>query len=290
MANNPPAPPPESDKPAETDSKKAENATAIGPIAISIEVPVAPNHQAKASQRQGWWSRCFYHIKQNGLGVISAVTAIVAAIYAYKQADVADKALNLGQRAFVHLEGIDESIADNWVIDVESNPKITVWNAPRNEGKMIHSKFSLTNSGNTPTKALQIMLHCQLVGPPFGQAIKDPFDLLKWDDAVVIHRSIGAHHTIGVSGDRCDFKNSDVLLNAQMTIVPVFLIGDVKYEDWIKPGITHRTQFAHRLIVHEVGTMPGFEGMGVTTEPIGKHNCTDEDCPADKLTFRFLPG
>jgi len=172
----------------------------------------------------------------------------------YKQADIAEKALVIGQRAFVHLENIDLSALDNWVSESESGGRVTVFNVPRNMGKMIRSKFSFTNAGNTPTKALQIMIHCQLVSA--DRRINDPFDLLKWDDTKVIHRSIGAKQTIVVSNDSCDFKNNDVLLNAQMRVVPVFLAGELTYQDWAEPGPIHRTQFGHRLVVNDYRWQP----------------------------------
>jgi hypothetical protein len=84
---------------------------------------------------------------------------------------------------------------------------------------------------------------------------------------------------IPITNDSCDFKNSDVLLNAQEGAVPVFLTGEIIYQDWIEPGIVHKTQFAHRLIVNDYGHDDKFTGMNVTTEPIGAHNCTDDDCP-----------
>ena len=142
---------------------------------------------------------------------------------------------------------------------------------------MIRSKFSFTNAGNTQTKSLQIMIHCQLVSA--DRRINDPFDLLKWDDAKIIRRSIGAKQTIVVSNDSCDFKNNDALLNAQMRVVPIFLTGELIYQDWAEPGPVHRTQFGHRLVVNDHGRDNDFTGMSVTTEPVGKHNCTDDDCP-----------
>jgi hypothetical protein len=218
----------------------------------------------------------------NGMPILVSILALIvsaiAAMYASKQADIAQTALVLGQRAFVHLERINESVADNWVSETESNGKITLFNIPQNRGKMIRSKFSFTNAGNTPTKTLQIMIYCQLAAPQ--TRLGGPFDLLKWDDAKVVRRSIGAKQTISVSTDTCDFKNPDVLLNAQMQIVPVFLLGYLKYEDWVdQKRPLHRTQFAHRLIVNYAGRGDAFEDMNVTTQPVGKHNCTDDDCP-----------
>jgi hypothetical protein len=278
MPDNPPAPAPKSDKPREANSEKADDFGPIGPVA-TVESLVAPNHQAHAEKSQSWGQIPFAYLKQNSVGLVSGIAAVVAAVYTFVQANISEKALLIGQRAFVHLEGIDHSIADNWDIHIESNGALTLFNAPRNLGKMVRTTFRMTNAGNTPTRNIQVMLHCQLVAHQQVGSLNDPFTLLKWNEADVVRRSIGAHQTLSFTQASCDFKNSDVLLNAQMMIVPVFLIGDVKYEDWIEPGITHHTQFAHRLVVHEVGTMPGFEGMDVTTEPVGKHNCTDEDCP-----------
>jgi len=242
------------------------------------EANAAPqDHRSKGHRVQSCWNRSRVYFSNNGMPILALIVSAIAAIYTYKQADIAQTALVLGQRAFVHLEGIDESVADNWVSETESNGKITVFNIPQNRGKMIRSKFSFTNGGNTPTKMLQIMIYCQLVAPQ--TRLGDPFYLLKWDDAKVVRRSIGAKQTISVSIDTCDFKNSDVLLNAQMQIVPVFLLGYVKYEDWVdQKRPLHRTQFAHRLIVNYAGRGDAFEDMNVTTQPVGKHNCTDDDC------------
>jgi hypothetical protein len=222
------------------------------------------------------WDRFAELMLAAAIAIATAVNVGVAFFQWRAANEIASKAFVSGQRAFVHLEGIDESIADNWEIETQG---YGVWNAPKNLGKMIHSKFRLTNAGSTPTKNLQAVLHCELVAPQRVTSIRDPFMLLKWNDAEIIKHSIGAHQTVAVSSEGCDFKNPDVLLNAQMQIVPVFLIGYVKYEDWVEPGRIHKTQFAHRLIVHETGKMPGFEGMDIETEPVGSHNCTDEDCP-----------
>jgi hypothetical protein len=218
------------------------------------------------------------YFRHNGLSIFALVASGVAAIYTYKQADIAQKSLVIGQRAFVHLESIELHAIENWVSDTETDGGVIIFNAPRNAGKMIRSTFSFTNAGNTPTKALQVMIHCEKVSFQ-KKEIGDAFELLEWDESKVIRRSIGAKQTISVSNDSCDLKNPDVLLNAKMRIVPVFLIGEVKYEDWIDPGVLHRTQFAHRLVVNDFGHDNGFEGMSVTTEPIGRHNCTDDDCP-----------
>jgi hypothetical protein len=206
---------------------------------------------------------------------VALIASAVAAGFTGWQAFIANHALLAGQRAFVHLESIVQRVDDNWVSNSECNSAVCIYNVPRNEGKMIRSKFSFTNAGNTPTKNAQIFITCKLAG--VGTKIEDPFMFLKRD--YVTKRSIGAHQTIDISDvDSCNFKNNDVLLNAQMHVVPVFLVGEVTYEDWIRPRITHRTQFAHQLVVNNMGSND-FAGMDVTTVPVGKHNCTDDDCP-----------
>ncbi len=238
---------------------------------------VSNDHARETQQEQSRWQLIRPYFRDQTLSIFSLIVSVFAAIYAYQQAKIAQQALVIGQRAFVHLENIDHSIVDNWVSELETNGKLMVFNAPRNIGKMIRSKFLFTNAGNTPTKSLQIMIHCDLVGP--SRQIDDPFDLLKWNDAKVILRSIGAKQTIAVSNDSCDFKNNDVLLNAQMRVVRVLLAGELTYQDWADPGPIHRTEFGHQLVVNDPGRGNDFTGMSVTTEPIGKHNCTDSDCP-----------
>jgi hypothetical protein len=85
------------------------------------------------------------------LTALSAFGALIASAFAAGftgwQASIANHALDAGQRAFVHLESIEQRIADNWVSGSDCNSTVCVYNVPKNEGKMIRSKFSFTNAG-----------------------------------------------------------------------------------------------------------------------------------------------
>jgi hypothetical protein len=215
------------------------------------------------------------------LGIFTLLLVIVAALQwgTLERTDqTLKRTLLISERAFVHLDDVAITAADNWVSDSECDKAgHCVFNVPRNMGKMIHSEFLFTNSGNTPARHAKIMIECREVG--FAEKRPaDPFDWLKWDDSKVIKRSIGAKQQISVSLDDCDFKNGDVLLNAQMRIVLVFLYGEFIYQDWIDSSLQHTTQFARQLVVHAAGTDANFTGMSVSTIPIGNHNCTDDDC------------
>jgi hypothetical protein len=113
----------------------------------------------------------------------------------------------------------------------------------------------------------------------------DPFSLFKKDDVEFVETSIGAKQTIRISPEKCEIKDDDTLLNAQMHIVRRFLLGDITYEDWVEPGKVHETRFAHELIVKQLGDPKaspannGLTGAILTSVPIGRNNCTDDDCP-----------
>lgn len=227
----------------------------------------------------GRWTRIL-GISTIVLAVATAISVVVAGFSAYYLSTTDEsihKTLIIGQRAFVHLEGISFEAADNWVTHRECNGALCVYNVPRNEGKMIRSKFSITNAGNTPTKHLRMMISCQTI--QHETQLKDAFDLLKWDDWKVIERSIGAKQTVTLSIDECNFKGMTALLDKQMRVVRAFLLGEIDYEDWAAPGHPHRTRFAHEMVVTSAGKEPDFQGFGAETMPVGRNNCTDEDCP-----------
>ena len=69
--------------------------------------------------------------------------------------------------------------------------------------------------------------------------------------------------------------SDDDLLNASMTIVPRFLIGEFRYEDGLTPGVDRVTQFARQLLAFKIHGKGVFDGL---TIPVGGHNCSDKDC------------
>jgi hypothetical protein len=227
------------------------------------------------------WKQVGPFFKREGVGLLSFAAAAAAAAYTYRQADIANEALLIGQRAFVQFDGVDASIAENWESHSERDAKMTFYDPPKDLGKMVHFKFRLTNSGNTPTKTMRIGLRCFAYPALMIEKRDDPFDFFHWEEQRPVIRSLGAHQTIEVSNGSCDITHQETLKLAQMQMIPFLLFGYIKYEDWVEPGKVHRTQFALKLIVQNVGDARTFDGVSVETEPVGRHNCTDQDCDGD---------
>lgn len=111
---------------------------------------------------------------------------------------------------------------------------------------------------------------------PFKPDASDPFHLLPKDTPVQLG-SLGARQSLDYAGERCDIRGTDALLNAQMGITKIFLIGTIEYGDWIDLNADHKTHFAKILVVRQAGD-DKFSGANVETQTVGNQNCTDEDC------------
>jgi hypothetical protein len=219
--------------------------------------------------------------KENREGLREKVTlgfVILTTVGVFWQARILDRSddamhttLYLGQRAFVHLDKIEISTVPSLLFSAETKGN-TVIKDVRNAGKMLRSTFYVTNAGNTPTKEAIIKVRCG-----FAAKLKDPYELLRDGEVEAIRTSIGAKQTIAFSVDTCDFANHAI--NYQMRQDPIFLAGEIVYRDYVRPEIVHRTQFGHLLVRSDLGEEGDFTTMTVTTAPIGRHNCTDQDCP-----------
>jgi hypothetical protein len=152
------------------------------------------------------------------------------------------------------------------------NADCCLWNVPTKMGKAAVAKFFITNSGNTSTERLQVLIGCYQNGP--GPRPPEPFSLFKWDDQRAVSYVIGPKQTIEVMA--CEFMQGE-LFNAQMGIIRHYLIGEVDYHDMVEPSRLRITRFVHQLIVLNPGT-DNLDGVSLVTVAQGKNNCTDEDC------------
>jgi hypothetical protein len=195
--------------------------------------------------------------------------------YLARTDDAVQKTLLLGQRAFVQLDKIDITSVDSWSYGrVATDQNTKTFEVPENEGKMLHSIFTITNAGNTPVVSPNIRIACG-----FADGVADPFEILKRDATAARQVSIGARQTIDVSVSSCDFRDMGEIYNAKIRAVPTYLVGDIQYRDAVDPKVVHHTQFARRFVIIDFGQDDRFTSMHVTTEPDGPHNCCDADCP-----------
>jgi hypothetical protein len=178
----------------------------------------------------------------------------------------------VGNRAFIYLEKTVISILDKPV-----NTGGNVFNLPSVTHRVVSFGFLLTNSGNTPTRNMRVILDCRPVSfVALRQA--DPFTLFKWDEKIAHPEIVGPKQTIEVGP--CEAETAgDVMLNAQMGTFPIILMGEIRYEDRVAWGkwARHVTQFSQRLIVTSFDAKQA--KIEAKTQSIGRHNCADEDCP-----------
>jgi hypothetical protein len=126
---------------------------------------------------------------------------------------------------------------------------------------------------------MRVILDCR----PFGfmdlQKI-DPFTSFKWDEKIAHPEIVGPKQTIEVGPCEAEAKGETVL-NAQMGVAPMILMGEIRYEDRVAWGswAKHATQFCQRLSISSIDV--DAKKISASTQSIGRHNCADEDCPND---------
>jgi hypothetical protein len=184
------------------------------------------------------------------------------------------EALIAGNRAIVYFDKATFETIDQ-KLPPESNGKITVFNLPISAGKAIFIRFSLTNSGNTATRNMRAILDCRPI--PYGDKSRnEPFSLFHWDDKIAVPEIIGPKQTIEIGP--CG-ATPEAILNAQMGIAPIYLMGEIRYQDRVIPWAQHVTQFSQEMAVLEFDTHTAT--IIAKTRGVGRHNCADEDCPAE---------
>jgi hypothetical protein len=175
-----------------------------------------------------------------------------------------------GSRAFVYFDRVVLDIEDR---DVTADTGGAIFNLPGSEGKVVYIRFLLNNSGATATRNLRIVLDCQQLGVKDPRA-REPFSVFRWDDAVSVPEIIGPKQTIEIGPCGATFET---ILNAQIGIVPIYLMGEIRYQDRVVPWAHHVTRFSQQLIITEFSPERGV--ISAKTRSVGRNNCADEDCP-----------
>jgi hypothetical protein len=182
----------------------------------------------------------------------------------------------VGYRAIVYFERAIIKIAEE-PVPPESNGQITLFNGPWVTHKVVRIDFALTNAGNTATQNMRVILDCRRLG--FGELQRtDPFVHFKWDDKKAHPEIIGPKQTIQIGPCEAEATAAS-LLDAQTGIVPIILMGEIRYEDRVGVGkwAKHVTQFSQRLIISHFN--PDAGEIVATTQSIGNHNCADDCAP-----------
>lgn len=189
--------------------------------------------------------------------VVAAIGAAFAAGGSAYQAYLTRANNVVSQRAFVSVVSLQYALA------VATEDRST---------KVVGMQLAITNSGNTPTKDLSVLIRCV----PSVEKFDEPWSLLHSTPTEHIPNFIGPHATLLLT---CAFTAAELEQSMNGKLHP-YLLADIQYRDRLDPTALHRTQFATELIDITVDAAKGAWG-GATPVPRGRHNCADEECPAD---------
>jgi hypothetical protein len=141
---------------------------------------------------------------------------------------------------------------------------------------MLIINYRLVNSGNTPTRRLALFEGCG-TSPT---KLTEPFiSLLKQPPSKRVSQIIGPRSSVPVV---CTFSDDDA---KQMSDGKLFgyILGEITYSDELDPSKRHKTEYAV-TIEYPVYALTDTEGnfsFSGAFQPVGQHNCADEDCPPD---------
>jgi hypothetical protein len=109
------------------------------------------------------------------------------------------------------------------------------------------------------------------VGPP---KVEDPFDRFTWHESKAVLQPLGPHQESEIGP--CAELNSDNVGGNALGLVPIYVIGEIRYFDNVEPKKERTTQFSKqvRFLGEDVSHLNG------RVVSVGKHNCADDDCVA----------
>jgi hypothetical protein len=129
--------------------------------------------------------------------------------------------------------------------------------------------FYIVNSGNTPTKNLNIFTRCA----PSAEDLPEPWVLLYRETPTWTPGVIGPHATVT---SLCGFNHTQMMQISEKTMYG-YLLGDISYQDRLDSSSAHRTQFSLKII--DLLLDANGNVTGLHSDNVGRHNCADEECP-----------
>jgi hypothetical protein len=287
MANNNPTSTKDGDKPAESNTQKANNTGSVGP-----EAPVTNEHREEPAKQQTIWRRVSHYFREHAVALASLVVALASLVFsglavlnARKQADIAEKGLVDVQRAFIVVSGLKEE-------PVRINDKITGF------------KFTpiIRNSGNTPAKQVRWVTldpFNAVFIPQFREFCRDenpmdPDQILNQPEkspAIHVGRGIlGPQDALLLAPEfTIDNRAFQDILDGQR--LGKFYFGAIRYFDQFSKN-ERVTKYCYTISSFSdadgfEATGPGLKAPSVHPFPaVCKHwNCADEDCDSDKKRY-----
>jgi hypothetical protein len=222
-----------------------------------------PDEYRHEAEERKYWRR------QNGIAVITLISAIAAGVIAFdafretqKQARAALEANKISralfisqQRAYMYYDG------PNFGKD-EISPGVY--------------RFSISpkigNSGNTPTKELTTKVNCWLD----PKVELEPFDDFRTQSVERQNGFYGPRAILQAIECHYTMAQAKAVMDGQLHS---YIAADIRYKDSVDPKMPeHLTQFVLEFMISHLDAGGGLIG-GVAQR--GKHNCADDGCPKE---------
>ena len=137
--------------------------------------------------------------------------------------------------------------------------------------------FRIGNDGNTTPNKMRTIVDCFKK----DSDIKEPFDLLLWDEANAFKEIIPPKSTSDIAPlniiSHCRVPFDDftrVVQNSEH----IYFVGEIRYLDGVDKVHERVTEFAKELALDTQTLDPGY-GSRAAVYNRGQHNCADDDCP-----------
>jgi hypothetical protein len=192
----------------------------------------------------------------------AALAAALAAGSAFYQAYLTRQNNVVSQRAFVYV--------DNPLMSLGFDPS---------RNKVLALQPQLINSGNTPTKDLELFIRCL----PTVERLADPFVLFQKSSAQRVPQVIGPRQTVRAI---CAVPLEHIERMAAGRAF-VYLMGEITYRDRLGDNVLHVTRFSYEMrdvtiakpeVPAGTNASEVLPVISANFVPYGLQNCTDEDC------------
>jgi hypothetical protein len=208
------------------------------------------------------------------LAVSALLISIVSAIFTGSNVYLLSQANNITRQ--------NNIISERALVSVDYNIGATQAADAKDGSPIVVIQIPLINSGNTATKNFQLFVRCA----PSADSLPEPWVLLYRGPVERIPQMLAPHQTGRVY---CSFPLPQIQ-EVQRGKLHAYVMGNLTYRDRLDDSVLHRTQFDWELfdiVFTEAKILPNTQivlvppGVIMHAQPRGRHNCTDEECPAN---------
>lgn len=204
--------------------------------------------------------------------LVGTATVVVVGLYtyfAYEQADSTREAVAKATEQ-TKLMRDNNIVSQRAFVYAAPTAGFAAFDVKDRTAKLVGMNVPFINSGNTPTKDLELLLRCV----PSVEALAEPWAVMHNETKPHSPAVIPPH---GNTSAMCTFQ-AEQFIQVKRGAMHAYVMAEVTYRDRLDPTVRHVTQAEWELsnpLIDDAATT----WNGAQWANIGKHNCADEDCP-----------